>query len=99
MGCLDEGILVVCFKLKDGEDLGYILYDFFECLCLCGWQVLVFIFGGEVIDIVVMCIMCCCGFEMDFVELLLEDYKVFLKYFSDYLKLQGIVQQNSFKYI
>lgn len=37
MGCLDEGILVVCFKLKDGEDLGYILYDFFECLCLCGW--------------------------------------------------------------
>ncbi|MBW9541667.1 pyridoxal-dependent decarboxylase, partial [Escherichia coli] len=38
------------------------------------------------------------GFEMDFAELLLEDYKASLKYLSDHPKLQGIAQQNSFKH-
>ncbi|MFP1558839.1 hypothetical protein ACLB1T_27255 [Escherichia coli] len=32
----------------------------------------------------VMRIMCRRGFEMDFAELLLEDYKASLKYLSDY---------------
>ncbi|WP_433961889.1 hypothetical protein [Escherichia coli] len=41
--------------------------------------------------------MCRRGFEMDFAELLLEDYKASLKYLSDHPKLQGIAQQNSFK--
>ncbi|MGR9865884.1 hypothetical protein ACUOGJ_24890, partial [Escherichia coli] len=40
-------------------------------------------------DIVVMRIMCRRGFEMDFAELLLEDYKASLKYLSDHPKLQG----------
>ncbi|MBW9449354.1 hypothetical protein FHA68_14840, partial [Escherichia coli] len=43
-------------------------------------------------------IMCRRGFEMDFAELLLEDYKASLKYLSDHPKLQGIAQQNSFKH-
>ncbi len=54
--------------------------------------------GGEATDIVVMRIMCRRGFEMDFAELLLEDYKASLKYLSDHPKLQGIAQQNSFKH-
>ncbi|WP_266188716.1 pyridoxal-dependent decarboxylase, partial [Escherichia coli] len=75
----DEGIPAVCFKLKDGEDPGYTLYDLSERLR-------------------VMRIMCRRGFEMDFAELLLEDYKASLKYLSDHPKLQGIAQQNSFKH-
>ncbi len=43
-------------------------------------------------------LMCRRGFEMDFAELLLEDYKASLKYLSDHPKLQGIAQQNSFKH-
>uniref|UniRef100_UPI001F14DAB3 pyridoxal-dependent decarboxylase n=1 Tax=Escherichia coli TaxID=562 RepID=UPI001F14DAB3 len=74
----DEGIPAVCFKLKDGEDPGYTLYDLSERLR--------------------MRIMCRRGFEMDFAELLLEDYKASLKYLSDHPKLQGIAQQNSFKH-
>ncbi len=35
----DEGIPAVCFKLKDGEDPGYTLYDLSERLRLRGWQV------------------------------------------------------------
>ncbi len=50
------------------------------------------------LHIVVMRIMCRRGFEMDFAELLLEDYKASLKYLSDHPKLQGIAQQNSFKH-
>ncbi|MEH3869252.1 pyridoxal-dependent decarboxylase, partial [Escherichia coli] len=69
----DEGIPAVCFKLKDGEDPGYTLYDLSERLRLRGWQVPAFTLGGEATDIVVMRIMCRRGFEMDFAELLLED--------------------------
>ncbi|MGH0089693.1 glutamate decarboxylase [Escherichia coli] len=94
----DEGIPAVCFKLKDGEDSGYTLYDLSERLRLRGWQVPAFTLGGEATDIVVMRIMCRRGFEMDFAELLLEDYKASLKYLSDHPKLQGIAQQNSFKH-
>ncbi|NAI49069.1 amino acid permease [Escherichia coli] len=67
-------------------------------LRLRGWQVPAFTLGGEATDIVVMRIMCRRGFEMDFAELLLEDYKASLKYLSDHPKLQGIAQQNSFKH-
>ncbi|EFK3623685.1 glutamate decarboxylase, partial [Escherichia coli] len=94
----DEGIPAVCFKLKDGEDPGYTLYDLSERLRLRGWQVPAFTLGGEATDIVVMRIMCRRGFEMDFAELLLEDYKASLKYLSAHPKLQGIAQQNSFKH-
>ncbi|MBW9344134.1 glutamate decarboxylase [Escherichia coli] len=94
----DEGIPAVCFKLKDGEDPGYTLYDLSERLRLRGWQVPAFTLGGEATNIVVMRIMCRRGFEMDFAELLLEDYKASLKYLSDHPKLQGIAQQNSFKH-
>ena len=49
----DEGIPAVCFKLKDGEDPGYTLYDLSERLRLRGWQVPAFTLGGEATDIVV----------------------------------------------
>ncbi|MCX3341575.1 glutamate decarboxylase, partial [Escherichia coli] len=80
------------------QDPGYTLYDLSERLRLRGWQVPAFTLGGEATDIVVMRIMCRRGFEMDFAELLLEDYKASLKYLSDHPKLQGIAQQNSFKH-
>ncbi len=43
----DEGIPAVCFKLKEGEDPGYTLYDLSERLRLRGWQVPAFTLGGE----------------------------------------------------
>ncbi|MCV3055244.1 hypothetical protein OHE98_20245, partial [Escherichia coli] len=42
--------------------------------------------------------LCRRGFDIDFADLLLEDYKASLKYLSDDAKLQGIAQQNSFKH-
>ncbi|MGG7353188.1 pyridoxal-dependent decarboxylase, partial [Escherichia coli] len=69
----DEGIPAVCFKLKEGEDPGYTLYDLSERLRLRGWQVPAFTLGGEATDIVVMRIMCRRGFEMD--QKLLTDFR------------------------
>ncbi len=93
----DEGIPAVCFKLKDGEDPGiHPVRPLNVCVCAAGrFRPSL---GGEATDIVVMRIMCRRGFEMDFAELLLEDYKASLKYLSDHPKLQGIAQQNSFKH-
>ncbi|APJ99213.1 hypothetical protein RG34_00340 [Escherichia coli] len=82
---------------KNGQAVGTNTIGSSEA-CMLGWQVPAFTLGGEATDIVVMRIMCRRGFEMDFAELLLEDYKASLKYLSDHPKLQGIAQQNSFKH-
>ncbi|MDQ9444532.1 hypothetical protein RF158_00510, partial [Escherichia coli] len=89
---------IEAYVIRPGVQRCKTLYDLSERLRLRGWQVPAFTLGGEATDIVVMRIMCRRGFEMDFAELLLEDYKASLKYLSDHPKLQGIAQQNSFKH-
>ncbi len=70
----DEGIPAVCFKLKDGEIRDTpCMTSLNVCVCAAAGSGLHS--GGEATDIVVMRIMCRRGFEMDFAELLLEDYK------------------------
>lgn len=75
-----EGIPAVCFKIKDGIDAGYDLYQLSERLRLRGWQVPAFALNGECSDIVVMRIMCRRGFEMDFAALFMKDFKAVLNY-------------------
>ena len=65
----------------------YTLYDLSERLMSARLAGSGLHLGGEATDIVVMRIMCRRGFEMDFAELLLEDYKASLKYLSDHPKL------------
>ncbi|XPE51566.1 hypothetical protein ACNKHX_21890 [Shigella flexneri] len=78
-GSPDEGISAVCFKLKMVRS-GYTLYDLSKRLRLRGWQVPAFTLGGEATDMVVMHVMCRRGLEMDFAELLLENYTASRKY-------------------
>lgn len=94
----EEGIPAVCFRVKEGANPGYTLLDLSERLRLRGWQVPAFTLSGEMSDVVVMRIMCRRGFEMDFAELLLEDFKASLKYLSEHPSLQGIATQNSFNH-
>lgn len=84
--------------MKEGANPGYTLLDLSERLRLRGWQVPAFTLSGEMSDVVVMRIMCRRGFEMDFAELLLEDFKASLKYLSEHPSLQGIATQNSFNH-
>lgn len=93
-----EGIPAVCFKLKDGYDPGYTLYELSERLRLRGWQVPAFALSGGASDIVVMRIMCRRGFEMDFAELLLDDMKAAIAYLKKHTALKGTANTMTFKH-
>lgn len=94
-----EGIPAVCFKLKDGSNPGYTLYDISERLRLRGWQVPAFALTGDCTDVSVMRIMCRRGFEMDFAALLLKDFKAALQYLHDHPKCTGISEGHSFTHV
>lgn len=97
-GAPDEGIPAICFRIKEGQDPGYTLYDLSERLKLRGWQVPAFTLSGKMSDVVVMRIMCRRGFEMDFASLLLDDFKSSLKYLGEHPALSGVAKQNSFSH-
>ncbi|WP_145523059.1 glutamate decarboxylase [Yersinia rohdei] len=94
----EEGIPAICFRVKEGANPGYTLYDLSERLRLRGWQVPAFTLSGGMSDVVVMRIMCRRGFEMDFAGLLLDDFKSSLKYLSEHPSLGGEASQNSFSH-
>ncbi|EDV1506817.1 glutamate decarboxylase [Salmonella enterica subsp. salamae] len=93
-----EGIPAVCFRVKEGINPGYTLLDLSERLRLRGWQVPAFTLSGEMSGVVVMRIMCRRGFEMDFAELFLNDFKASLEFLIEHPSLQGIATQSSFNH-
>jgi len=78
------GIPAVCFRIREGANPGYTLYDLSERLRLRGWQVPAFALNGGAADVVVMRIMCRRGFEMDMANLLLQDFKAALAYLASH---------------
>src|SRR5277367_84769 len=78
------GIPAVCFRIKNGSDAGYSLYDLSDRLRLRGWQVPAFALSGGASDIAVMRIMCRRGFEMDMADLLMKDFKAALAFFKSH---------------
>ncbi len=93
-----EGIPAVCFRIREGVDAGYSLYDLSERLRLRGWQVPAFALSGGMSDVVVMRLMCRRGFEMDFAQLLLNDFRNALTYLKAHPSVAYIAKQNSFKH-
>ncbi|WP_395756202.1 glutamate decarboxylase [Edwardsiella ictaluri] len=91
-------IPAVCFRIPAGKELGYSLYDLSERLRLRGWQVPAFALSGEMSDVVVMRIMCRRGFEMDFAQLLMDDFRAALAYLKAHPAAAHIANQNSFKH-
>ncbi|WP_227430197.1 glutamate decarboxylase [Psychrobacter sp. I-STPA6b] len=94
----EEGIPAICFKIKDGEEVGYTLYDVSERLRLRGWQVPAFALSGECSDVVVMRIMCRRGFEMDFAQLFMKDFKAVLEFLKAHPEATGHSQASGFKH-
>jgi glutamate decarboxylase len=81
-GSEKTGIPAVCFKIKDGAQPGYSLYDLSDRLRLRGWQVPAFALAGKASDITVMRVMCRRGFDRDMAALFLQDFRAAL----DFLK-------------
>lgn len=76
------GIPAICFRIKEGADPGYTLYDLSDRLRMRGWQVPAFALAGGASDISVMRVMCRRGFDMDLADLFVKDYKAALAWLA-----------------
>jgi glutamate decarboxylase len=76
------GIPAVCWKIKEGAEPGYNLYDLSDRLRARGWQVPAFALNGECSDWVVMRIMVRQGVSKDMAILLVDDIKRAIAHFQ-----------------
>jgi glutamate decarboxylase len=76
------GIPTVTWRIKEGEDPGYTLYDVADRLRTQGWQVPAYPLTGSVSDISVQRILVRQGVSRDLATLLLDDMKKSIDHFA-----------------
>lgn len=83
-GQMGEGIPALCWKLKDGADPGFSLYDLADRLRNRGWQVPAYSLPPNRQDLAIQRIMVRHGVSRDLGTLLIEDMKQALQYFEQH---------------
>jgi glutamate decarboxylase len=81
-GTMDAGIPAVCWKLKDGLDPGFSLYDLADRLRARGWQVPAYSLPANCEDLVIQRVLIRHGVSRDLGSLLIEDFKQALDHFK-----------------
>ena len=81
-GSSDEGIPALCWKLKEGVDPGFTLYDLADRLRSRGWQVPAYTLPADQQDVVIQRILVRHGVSRDLAGLLLGDIADALSYFK-----------------
>ena len=81
-GGRDVGIPALCWKIKDGVDPGFSLYDLADRLSGRGWQVPAYSLPADCEDVVIQRILVRHGVSRDLASLLLENMKDALAYFE-----------------
>jgi len=81
-GQRDKGIPALCWKIRDGEDPGYTLYDVADRLRCRGWQVPAYSLPANQQDQVIQRILVRHGVSRDLAALLLDDFRDALAYFD-----------------
>ena len=81
-GATDEGIPALCWKLKDGVDPGFSLYDLADRLRTRGWQVPAYSLPANCQDLVIQRILVRHGVSRDLGMMLLKDILEALDYFK-----------------
>jgi glutamate decarboxylase len=76
------GIPAVTWRIREGEDPGYSLYDLADRLRIRGWQVPAYTLTGTASDIPVQRILVRLGVSRDLASLLLDDFRSALGHFS-----------------
>ncbi len=76
------GIPAICWKIKDGVDPGYSLYDLADRLRTRGWQVPAYTLPAHCEDLVIQRILVRHGVSRDLGTLLMEDIRQALDYFN-----------------
>jgi glutamate decarboxylase len=83
-GEMDGGIPALCWKMKNGVDPGFSLYDLADRLRARGWQVPAYSLPAHCGDTVVQRILVRHGVSRDLGALLFDDIKHTLDYFSQH---------------
>lgn len=78
----EAGIPAVCWKIRDGIDPGYSLYDLADRLRARGWQVPAYSLPAHCEDVVIQRVLVRHGVSRDLGSLLIEDFKQALDYFK-----------------
>ena len=76
------GIPAVAWKLADGADPGYTLYDLADRLRIRGWQVPAYPLTGDVSDVAVQRILVRQGVSRDLAAILLDDMRTAVEHFT-----------------
>jgi glutamate decarboxylase len=76
------GIPSVAWRIKEGEDPGYTLYDLADRLRVFGWQVPAYPLTGSVSDIAVQRVLVRQGVSRDLCELLMADLSESIAHFD-----------------
>ena len=72
----------MAWKLVDGADPGYTLYDLADRLRIRGWQVPAYPLTGEVSDVAVQRILVRQGVSRDLAAILLDDMRDAIEHFT-----------------
>ncbi len=78
----ESGIPSVAWRIKEGEDPGYTLYDLADRLRVKGWQVPAYPLTGAVSDVAVQRILVRQGVSRDLAGCLLNDFKDSIAHFG-----------------
>ena len=81
-GAMDQGIPALCWKMKEGVDPGFNLYDLADRLRGRGWQVPAYTLPANCEDMAIQRILVRHGVSRDLASLLLDDIKAALEYLS-----------------
>jgi glutamate decarboxylase len=76
------GIPTVTWRIKDGEDPGYTLYDLADRLRVRGWQVPAYPLTGTVSDVVVQRVLIRQGVDRDLISILVDDFAASVAHFD-----------------
>jgi glutamate decarboxylase len=76
------GIPAVCWRIKEGEEPGYTLFDLADRLRAAGWQVPAYTLTGSVSDVAVQRVLVRQGVSRDLAAHLLEDLRAAVEHFD-----------------
>jgi len=77
-----DGIPALCWKIKEGAEPGYTLYDLADRLAVRGWQVPAYSLPANCEDIVVQRILVRQGVSRDLADMLLHHFREAIEYFQ-----------------
>ena len=94
-GNAGDGIPALCWKMKDGVNTGFNLFDFADRLRSRGWQVPAYSLPANCQDLAIQRILVRHGVSRDLACLLLKDMRMALEYLAKHPRQQPITSEDA----